>query len=73
MIQSQSFYISGLEDPEEARKSAFGAMGMFVVTFVASCFGIWYDSQHKPDPADADGNESGYHLSTDQTTYGTSA
>jgi hypothetical protein len=69
LIQTQPFFIAGIEDPEEARSSAFGAMGMFLFTFLASMFGIWYDSKSKPESIDED---TDYHLSSDNVqTYGT--
>jgi hypothetical protein len=73
MIQTQPFFISGIDDQAEARASAFGAMGMFLFTFLSSLAGIYYDSQHKAQPI-LEGEEAEYHLSTDQVpTYGTSA
>ena len=44
MISTQPFFISGLEDPEEAKRSAFGAFACFGVTFLLSVIGIGYDS-----------------------------
>lgn len=67
MIHTQPFFIQGIEDAEEARSSAFGAMGMFLFTFLASLLGIWYDSQYKAEPLS---DEAEYQLSTDQPTYG---
>lgn len=78
MISTQPFFIAGIDDPDHAKTSAFGAMGMFLFTFVASLIGIWYDSQYKAEPITGEGggggsNEDGYHLSTDNApTYGTS-
>jgi hypothetical protein len=73
MVHSQPFFIAGIEDAEEARANAFGAMGMFLVTFFASIGGIWYDSKSKESVVAA--GESGYYLSQGDipTTYGTSA
>ena len=72
MLQTQPFFIGGIEDVEEARNSAFGAMGMFLVCFLLSVVGIWYDSQYKVDPSAAE-PESDYQLSNDGVpTYGTS-
>jgi hypothetical protein len=69
MLQTQPFFIGGIEDSEKARDSAFGAMGMFLVTFVLSIVGIWYDGQYKVDPTAAEGD---YQLSQDNVpTYGT--
>lgn len=36
MIQTQPFYIAGLKDIEKCKSSAFGAMGCFIFTFLAS-------------------------------------
>lgn len=81
MLQVQPFFIGGIEDPDEARNSAFGAMAMFIVTFSASLAGIWYDSNHKPEKttggagAGAEGDdepEAEYQLAQDNVpSYGT--
>ena len=72
MIQSQSFFIAGLEDVDQARASAFGAMILFIATFSASIFGICYDSKYKVEPV-AKEDETAYYLSQgDVPTYGTS-
>lgn len=72
MLQTQPFLIAGIEDTEEARDNAFGAMGMFLACFLLSVVGIWYDSQYKVDPTVAE-PESDYQLSGDGVpTYGTS-
>ena len=75
MIATQPFFIGGLEDVDQAKASAFGAMAMFIVTFIASLLGLWYDSQNKIEETSAmDGPEAEYHLSTgDVPTYGTSS
>lgn len=74
MISSQSFFIAGLEDPHEAKNSAFGAMGMFIFTFFASIGGIVYDSKFKKVDVTREDTREGYQLSQgDQLTYGTSA
>lgn len=75
MIQTQPFFIAGLEDTDEAKANAFGAMAMFIVTFISSLLGMWYDSQNKiEETTSGNGPESEYHLSTgDVPTYGTSA
>jgi len=71
MLHTQPFFIAGIEDQGHAETSAFGAMGTFVFTFLASLVGIWYDSHHKAEPIE--GEEAEYHLSTDTPpTYGTS-
>ena len=69
MVSSQPFFIAGIEDAEEARASAFGAFAIFIVTFLLSAIGIWYDSQYKSEPVEP---ESEYHLSTGEVpNYGT--
>jgi hypothetical protein len=74
IISQQSFFIAGLEDADEAKNSAFGAMGMFAFTFVASIAGIWYDSNYKQEPIAEEEAAEGYQLSTGDTpTYGTSS
>ena len=74
MISQQSFFIAGIEDAEEAKKNAFGAMGMFAVTFMLSLAGLLYDSMHKKVDVGSDEAAEGYQLSTgDVPTYGTSA
>lgn len=73
LIQTQPFFIAGLEDPSENRSNAFGAMFMFLITFCLSIAGIWYDGQSKIEPIgkDLDGD---YHLASENMhTYGTSA
>jgi hypothetical protein len=73
VIYSQPFFISGIENDEEARASAFGAMGMFLVTFLASLGGMWYDTKYKAEPIE-EGDEAGYQLSHGEvSTYGTSS
>lgn len=75
LISTQSFFISGIDDPQKAQTSAFGATGMFLFTFLASMGGIWYDSMYKVEPpANPNEPEADYHLSQDTpATYGTSA
>lgn len=72
LVHSQPFFIAGIEDAEEARANAFGAMGMFLVTFIASLAGIWHDSKSKNSVMA--GGEAEYYLSQGDmpTTYGTS-
>ena len=73
MIHTQSFFIAGIEDAEEARKSAFGAMAMFLVVLVFSLLGIWYDGVNKVEPLEDEEDEAEYQLSQDDVpTYGTS-
>lgn len=71
MLQTQPFFIAGIEDPEQARDNAFGATGMFLVCFILSIAGIYYDG--KKADASASEPEGEYQLSGDGVpTYGTS-
>jgi hypothetical protein len=72
LISQQPFFIAGIEDATLAKNNAFGAMGMFAATFLASLAGIWYDSNYKKVPVTADDAAEGYQLSSgDVPTYGT--
>ena len=81
MLSTQPFFIAGIEDEEKARSSAFGAMGCFIVTFLLSVAGIWYDSGSKGGDDGIDTSvtngyqpESEYQLQTDNVpSYGTPA
>jgi hypothetical protein len=75
LLRTQPFLISGIEDEAHAAVSAFGASGMFLFTFVASLFGIWYDGSTKAKPIHHNGeSEADYHLSKDTpSNYGTTA
>lgn len=44
VITKQPFYIKGLEDVDQCRTNAFGAMWTFVLTFISSVAYLWYDS-----------------------------
>lgn len=71
MLNSQPFFVGGLEDPELARNNAIGAFVMFVCTFVLSAVGMWYDSNTKQDQIETEGfSESEYQLSGDFPNYG---
>ena len=71
MVMTQSFFIGGLEDPELAKRSAFGAMAMFIITFFLSIFGMYYDSGRKAESIEE--TPEGYQLNTGAPTeYGTS-
>jgi len=76
MLVTQPFFIGGIEDEDKAKTSAFGAMGMFAFTFIASMAGLWYDSQYKAEPIEAGegGDGAEYHLSSESVpkSYGTS-
>lgn len=75
MVTLQPFYIGGLEDPEDAKISAFGAMGMFLVTLVLSLVGIFYDNnfgKSSETVATTEIEAEGYVLNTgDAADYGT--
>jgi hypothetical protein len=72
MIHSQPFFIAGIEDAAVARASAWGATGCFLVTFLASMGGLYYDANNKPEVVDD--AEADYHLQSDNVpTYGTSS
>ena len=74
LVSTQPFFISGIQDKEKVKASAFGATGMFLFTFLASMGGVWYDSQYKVEPVSNGEPEAEYHLSKDTPpTYGTSA
>jgi hypothetical protein len=75
MLTTQPFFITGIDDVEEAKSSAFGAFLMFMVTFCLSAAGMFYDAQFKPDPVDGTENgEGGYQLANDNfPSYGTSS
>ncbi len=47
MIELQPLYILGMEDEEHCKESAFGAMILFIITFVGSLTFNWYDSMNK--------------------------
>ena len=47
MISKQPFYMTGLEDEEQCKNSASGALALFIVTFIASITFVWYDSVNK--------------------------
>lgn len=44
LLVYQPFYVSGLEDIGAAKSSAFGALGLFIVTFASSIVYLCYDS-----------------------------
>mmetsp|Transcript_15402 Transcript_15402/g.38249 ORF Transcript_15402/g.38249 Transcript_15402/m.38249 type:complete len:131 (+) Transcript_15402:394-786(+) len=43
MLTYQPFYIGGIEDVEHSKKSAYGAMAMFILTFILSVLYIIFD------------------------------
>ena len=44
MILKQPFFLLGLEDTDQCKNNAFGAMWMFIITFILSVFTICHDS-----------------------------
>jgi hypothetical protein len=78
MLTTQPFFIGGIEDVDNAQKSAYGAFFMFLFTFVVSAIGMWYDSTFgsKGSSSDEDGIETDYQLAggpQDYPNYGTSS
>ena len=70
LVSTQSFFINGIDDAESAKTSAFGAMGMFCVTFLLSIYGIYHDANNKADSIEE--APEGYALQGGATTdYGT--
>ena len=67
-MNTQPFFIPGL-DVEKSPASALGAMFMFLFTFVASAYGIYYDNQQKASEIET---PEGYQLSSGgvPTEYG---
>jgi hypothetical protein len=55
LLTTQPFFILGIENVSEARSNAFGAMGLFMATFVLSLFGILRSRSAKEDIDNADG------------------
>lgn len=43
MLTYQPFYIGGIEDVQHAKNSAYGAMAMFILTFILSVLYIIFD------------------------------
>jgi hypothetical protein len=71
MLTTQPFFLPGIEDPHEAKSSAFGAFGIFIFTFLLSGYGIYYDNQKKAEVGGIE-PEAEYHLATgDVPNYGT--
>lgn len=54
LLQTQPFFITGIDDTSLAKTNAFGAMGMFIATFGISIIGIMRTSGEKVD----DNNEA---------------
>ncbi len=62
ILEKQPFFINGIEDYEEARENAVGAMGLFAITLLYSIYKIYNPSEDK-DELEAEGME-GYQLNT---------
>ena len=71
MLQTQPFFISGIEDYDTAKSSAFGASGMFLFCICASIFSMMRGSDEKEEASAENGVESEYQLASDVPTYGT--
>jgi hypothetical protein len=69
MLSTQSFYITGIDDADEAKKNALGAMGLFMVTLAYSLYKVYFPGQ-KEDTVESMGQE-GYQLNTGAAAYGT--
>jgi len=67
LLQTQPFYITGLEDTDEARFNALGAAGLFLLTLVYSLYKIQFPG--KSDMISPEGEE-GYHLNQNAPIYG---
>lgn len=67
MLQTQSFYITGIEDEDKAKSNALGAMGLFMLTFAYSMYKIYYPE--KEEMVVPEGQE-GYQLNTGAPAYG---
>ena len=73
MLNSQPFFVAGVEDPGTARNNALGAFFMFISTFILAAVGIWYDAKDKQDSIEIEGHsETEYQLAGDFPNYGTS-
>ena len=59
LLQTQPFFITGLDDSSAAKSNAFGAMGMFIATFGISLFGIMRTSKDEREEIEDDGYQLG--------------
>lgn len=59
LLQTQPFFITGIDDISTAKSNAFGAMGMFIATFGISLFGIMRTSGDKVEESEADSYQLG--------------
>mmetsp|Transcript_34300 Transcript_34300/g.72162 ORF Transcript_34300/g.72162 Transcript_34300/m.72162 type:complete len:102 (-) Transcript_34300:327-632(-) len=70
LLSTQPEFITGIEDVGEAKSNAFGAMGMFIATFVLSVVGILRTNPNEKEDIDP---SDGYQLSSvGQSEYGSS-
>ncbi|KAL7490390.1 hypothetical protein ACHAWX_000254, partial [Stephanocyclus meneghinianus] len=67
MLTTQPEFITGIEDVKEAKSNAFGAMGMFLGTFLLSLIGLARGSRSDEKETDS-GMESGYQLASVNTS-----
>mmetsp|Transcript_17720 Transcript_17720/g.27566 ORF Transcript_17720/g.27566 Transcript_17720/m.27566 type:complete len:120 (-) Transcript_17720:204-563(-) len=61
LLSKQPFLLSGIDNDDDAKSSAFGAMGMFILTFGLSIYGIYHDAQQKREEID---NPENYQLNS---------
>ena len=59
LLQTQPFFITGIDDISTAKSNAFGAMGMFIATFGISLFGIMRTSVDKVEESEVDSYQLG--------------
>ncbi len=74
MLTTQPFFVGGIEDVDNAQKSAYGACFMFLFTFVVSAIGMWYDSTFGGKSSASDEIDTHYQLAgaPEFPNYGTS-
>jgi hypothetical protein len=71
LLQTQPFFITGIDDISSAKSNAFGAMGMFIATFGISLFGIMRTSGEKLEKNEAEGYQLG-NVNSRSGDYGAS-
>ena len=50
MLTKQPFYVGGfysMEEADKAKQNAYGATGIFVITFMASLYGLHFHSKNQ--------------------------
>ncbi|KAL7464059.1 hypothetical protein ACHAXS_004404 [Conticribra weissflogii] len=60
MLSTQPFFIKGVDDVDQARSNAFGAMLTFVVTFVVSVLAMMRGSSAEEGGSGIDVGKEGY-------------